>query len=108
MTHELQFYTQLKAFPSGSACPETLGFRGASYPNPANDFVIVEYTIDKIAKEVVFLVYDMQGRLQITQPLKNLTNQSLVDISKLTNATYQCKILIDGHQKAIAKIIVQH
>jgi len=86
-----------------------VGYGGMKvYPNPANDFVIVEYTIDKIAKEVVFLVYDMQGRLQITQPLKNLTNQSLVDISKLTNATYQCKILIDGHQKAVAKIIVQH
>lgn len=77
-------------------------------PNPANDFVIVEYTIDKIAKEVVFLVYDIQGRLQLTQQLKNLTNQSLVDISKLTNGTYQCKLVTDGHQKAVAKLIVQH
>jgi len=78
------------------------------FPNPANNFVIVEYTNDKIAKEVLFLVYDIQGRLHLTQQLKKIANQSLIDISKLTNGTYQCKLVIDGQQKAVEKLIVQH
>ena len=76
-------------------------------PNPANDYVIVEYTYTN-AKEILLMIYDMQGRLQLTQPVKNSTNQTIIDLRKLINGTYQCKLMIDGQNKSVVKLIVQH
>jgi len=76
-------------------------------PNPANEYIIAEYS-NTNAKEIVLQIYDIQGRLQLTQQLKNTTNQALIDVRKLTNGTYQCKLMIDGQQKLVNKLIIQH
>ncbi len=76
-------------------------------PNPANEFIIVEYTYAN-AKEILLMIYDMQGRLQLTQPLKNSTSQAIIDLRKLINGTYQCKLMIDGQNITVTKLIVQH
>ena len=86
-----------------------VGYGGLKvYPNPANDFIIAEYNIETTAKEVVLAIFDMQGRLQLNQQLKNTTNLALINVQKLINGTYQCKLLVNGHQKFVAKLIIQH
>jgi len=86
-----------------------LGYGGLKvYPNPANKFLNVEYTIDISVKEAVLLITDMQGRLQLKHTLKTSTNQTLIDVSILKNGTYHCTIMVDGQQKSVTKIIVQH
>ena len=77
-------------------------------PNPADKFMIVEYPIDISAKEALLLITDMQGRLQMKHTLKTTTNQTLIDVSSLKNGTYHCTIMVDGQQKTVNKIIVQH
>ncbi len=77
-------------------------------PNPANDYIIAEYTIEKTAKSVLLVISDMQGRLQIKYELTNKINQSLIDIRNLLNGTYNCAIIVDGLQKAVKKLIIQH
>lgn len=77
-------------------------------PNPANDFIIAEYKIDKTAKEVLLLISDMQGRLQMKKQLSTISNQALIDIRNLQNGSYNCTIIVDGQQKAVTKLIVQH
>lgn len=86
-----------------------LGYGGMRvYPNPANDFIIAEYKIDKTAKEVLLLISDIQGRLQMKKQLTTISNQALIDIRNLQNGIYNCTIIVDGQQKAVTKIIVQH
>lgn len=77
-------------------------------PNPANDFIIAEYKIDKAAKEVLLLISDIQGRLQMKKQLTTVSYQALIDIRNLQNGSYNCTIIVDGQQKAVTKLIVQH
>jgi hypothetical protein len=76
-------------------------------PNPANEYFIAEYT-NTNAKEIVIQIFDIQGRLQLTQTLKNTTNQAVIDVNKLINGTYHCKLIVDGTQKFVSKLIIQH
>jgi len=86
-----------------------VGYGGIKvYPNPATDFIIAEYKIDKAAKEVLLVISDMQGRLQMKKQLTTISYQALIDIRNLQNGSYNCTIIVDGQQKAVTKLIVQH
>ena len=78
------------------------------FPNPAKEFLTAEYSINKPAKEVLLLITDMQGRLLIKQQLTTKTNQALVDIRNLKSGSYHCTLMLDGKQKAVAKVIIKH
>jgi hypothetical protein len=77
-------------------------------PNPANEFLIVEYSVEKSAKEILLVITDMQGRLIRKQQLTNTTNQTLINVEALLNGNYHFTIMVDGQQKSIKKIIIQH
>jgi len=78
------------------------------FPNPAKEFLTAEYSINKSAKEVLLLITDMQGRLLIKQQLTTKTNQALVDVRNLKSGSYHCILMLDGKQKAVAKVIIEH
>jgi len=78
------------------------------FPNPAKEFLTAEYSINKPAKEVLLLITDMQGRLLIKQQLTTKTNQALVDVRNLKSGSYLCTLMLDGKQKAVAKVIIEH
>ena len=78
------------------------------YPNPAKDYLIVDYRNNSLAKEILIEITDMQGRLQLKKLLNVKSTQNLIDIHNFVNGLYNFTIFVDGKQKATNKIVVQN
>ena len=78
------------------------------HPNPANDYVIVEYMNTTNAKNIELKVSDMQSRVQLKQILKKNSTINFVDVHNFMNGIYNFSIFVDGIQKTTNKIVIQH
>jgi len=61
-----------------------------AYPNPANDFVTVEFSLNK-SEEITFELSDVTGRVVMQQNLGTInsgTNAKRIDVSKLNSGVY--------------------
>ncbi|MFZ4401641.1 MAG: T9SS type A sorting domain-containing protein [Bacteroidales bacterium] len=77
-------------------------------PNPASDYIVIKYNTDQTINDALLIIYDIQGKLILQQKLNNKSNQDIVDIKSLTNAYYHCKLLINGKQQFVEKLIIKH
>lgn len=77
-------------------------------PNPSNDYIIAEFTIEQTVKDVILQINDLQGRILIKQQLHNADRQAILDIRNLKNGAYYCVLMINGQAKKTAKILVKH
>lgn len=65
------------------------------YPNPANEFFIIESKNENLFFETI-KVYDLTGRLVLNQEINNKTNYQRIDTSNLKQGTYFVKILVNN------------
>ena len=70
----------------------------AVWPNPANEILFVNPQLLN-AKNIIFEIYDMQGRIILQQMLSNNINS--INISQLATSVYSYRIM------TIEKIIAQ-
>ena len=75
------------------------------YPNPVNDILQIEYI--SLTGSGTINIYDLQGRKQISIPIKDKMGFEQVDVSSLPTGTY---IVTDGElgSKNSIKMNVQH
>ncbi|MCX6233041.1 MAG: T9SS type A sorting domain-containing protein [Bacteroidetes bacterium] len=77
-------------------------------PNPASDFIVIQYKSNEVTNDVDLFIYDIQGKLLLEQKLNTKINQDFVDIKKLNNGYYQCKLLVNGKRQFVEKLIIKH
>lgn len=78
------------------------------YPNPATEFAIVEFELDKDADLTVSL-FDLQGREVIRNVEKGLISgtQSLkIEVADLTPGTYICTVSTSKGQRLSTKLVI--
>ena len=78
------------------------------YPNPSKDYVIIDYRTKTTAKEIILVVTDMQGRLQMKKTLNAKSTQNLIDVHNFVNGMYNFTIFANGNQKISNKIVIQN
>lgn len=64
------------------------------HPNPAKDYVIVEYTLEKEG-DAVIEVHDMNGNKHYSKPLSNKNDQLVIDTRNFRSGIYICTLKID-------------
>lgn len=77
------------------------------YPNPANDYIMVEYDI-LFVKEAKFQIYNSIGAVLYTKELQEKTDNIRISVSKYKNGLYFCSLQIDGKLLNTRKIIINH
>ncbi|MCX6233145.1 MAG: T9SS type A sorting domain-containing protein [Bacteroidetes bacterium] len=66
------------------------------FPNPAGNYLIVEYHIDKAYETAVLTLQDMTGKLISTIPVKGQLNQTVVSTGGLNNGVYIVSLYVDS------------
>jgi hypothetical protein len=89
------FYNEELKINQGFLQGLPMGFENSSeammvlpFPNPFKDRVTFQF-LPGISEEVALSVYDMFGRLLLTEQLIALDNELTVDLNHLSNALYQ-------------------
>jgi hypothetical protein len=87
----------------------TIAKPGASqimvYPNPANDFITIEYNTSKSGTAARFWIMDITGRVVLIPVLNPDITTQRIDISQLTPGTYI--LYLHNSTEAISKKIIK-
>ncbi len=65
------------------------------FPNPADEYVTVEYRIDKAFKKASLRMVDSKGVVVYTAEVFRSSDQFLIALN-LESANYQCELIVDG------------
>lgn len=76
------------------------------YPNPAKDYVIVEYELAGDVDKVVVKVIDNKGFLRSTIEQQNNHGFTVIDTRNLETGTYICHVAANGKLVGVAKFII--
>ncbi|MBC7865477.1 MAG: T9SS type A sorting domain-containing protein [Bacteroidia bacterium] len=90
---------------SGISSPAVEPGRALVFPNPARDQVTINHTGIKIGQLVKAELYDLSGRMMLSQMITN--NQSL-DISEITNGIYFLRISDGKSLLHTTKLFIAH
>jgi hypothetical protein len=74
------------------------------FPNPAGNYFIVEYHIEKVYAKAVLSIQDMNGKLIRTISLKGQLNQTIIPTGSLNNGIYLVSLYVDSHLMDSRKI----
>jgi len=78
------------------------------FPNPAENTLNVEYKLTNECNNGVVEIYDLPGRLIISEPLKKQTDNITLDISNIPSGVYFIVFKANGVQKQIKQINIIH
>ena len=76
------------------------------YPNPANDFITVDFN-DRDINHLSIELYDISGRLVRRSDLNATVNNQSIQVADLAEGSYSMRILADGYE-GTKMIIIQH
>ena len=77
------------------------------YPNPAYDYVTVEYrTASMVYNTLSLVIFDAGGKAVLNRPLQGGDNEELIDLSRLNSGTYIVRLMADNRQIAEEKLTV--
>ena len=76
------------------------------YPNPAKDYVIVEYELEGDVDKAVVKVIDNNGFIRSIIEQQNNHGFTIIDTRNLETGTYICHVAANGQLIGIAKFIV--
>lgn len=76
------------------------------YPNPANDYIIVEYQLEDKDDRAVIKIIDNNGFIRHTLEQENNHGYTVIDTRSLETGTYICHISSNGNLVGVAKFIV--
>ncbi len=78
-------------------------------PNPAKDYIIVNYSISEIlTAEACIEIYDALGRMQSRTPISRQSGEELIDCSQMNNGSYLLILKNNGKTINKAKFVVTH
>jgi hypothetical protein len=78
-----------------------------SYPNPANDYSIVDVIIPPNIEKALLHVFDITGREISTFTLQEGLSQLKIDTSHLKNGTYLLAMSLNGYKDDVQKLVVR-
>jgi len=78
------------------------------YPNPAKNFIIVEYKRDVNDGRGIIRILDINGKVINTVYLHRNENQQVISVTDLGSGTYIIQFLVDGLIKGSQTIIILH
>jgi len=76
------------------------------FPNPARDFVIVEYHKNDMLDQAILEVLDMKGRKVRSYFLPKTANQQIISFEGLSVGTYLIQIYVNGLPKESCKVVI--
>ncbi|MCF8217498.1 MAG: right-handed parallel beta-helix repeat-containing protein [Bacteroidales bacterium] len=91
-------HTEIKAIQPGDFVKDKTELQKLKvYPNPAYDFVTVEYrTLHLVYKKLSLYIYGSNGNEVMYRSLKGGNNEELIDLGNLHSGTYLIRLLADG------------
>jgi len=77
---------------------EVSNYFGDFYPNPSSDMASINYDIPFNVKNIVYQLFDVQGKLITISAADVQTNSGKLNVrlSNLNAGIYTCKIIVDG------------
>lgn len=77
------------------------------YPNPANDFLYIDYEI-VFLKEAKINIYNSIGSVVYTAELKEKADKLKVSVSEFESGLYFCSLQVDGKPFNTKKVLINH
>jgi hypothetical protein len=78
------------------------------FPNPANDFALLQYNMAADVKEAKISLYNVLGATVKEYSLNRQSQQLNVDTRSLPNGVYFYQLTVDGQKVATKKLLVRH
>lgn len=82
---------------------DILNTKVAVYPNPANEYLIVEYQLEQNESENLLSIYDAAGKVIYTLVITDSQNQLLLDTRNYKTGIYTCIFSMNGKTISTAK-----
>ena len=76
------------------------------YPNPAGDYLVVEYPVQEETLPVTIKVVDNSGFLRLTTTAPFSTGSAVLDTRSLGTGTYICHVSANGKLVGVTKFVV--
>jgi len=76
------------------------------YPNPAGDYLVVEYPVQDETSPVTIKVVDNSGFLRLTTTMQFSTGSAVLDTRSLGTGTYICHVSANGKLVGVTKFVV--
>ncbi len=76
------------------------------YPNPAGDYLVVEYPVQEETSPVTIKVVDNNGFLRLTTTAPFSTGSAVLDTRSLGTGTYICHVSANGKLVGVTKFVV--
>ncbi len=78
------------------------------YPNPANEFAFLQYTMGSDVKDAKVALYNVLGATIKEYSLSRQSQELTVDTRHLPNGVYFYQLTVDGQKVATKKLLVRH
>lgn len=78
-----------------------------AYPNPAESYIKLAYTLPPSIKEANVSIYDMEGKVVKSYTIGNNYKELIIDTQEFSNGIYLCQINSNGMKISDTKFIVQ-
>ncbi len=76
------------------------------FPNPAQDYINIEYSTTKSPKFIAVNITDLAGRVVYAQVLENQEQYLTISTKDLPSGQYFCQLFIDGSMGATRKFVL--
>lgn len=78
------------------------------YPNPAETFVAIDYTLKHGAKDGAVVLRNILGESVYTSGIFGAFGKTLVPVEQLNNGVYFCTIVVEGEVQQTKRLVVNH
>ena len=78
------------------------------YPNPANDFAYIDYTVSGNFNTANVTFFNLLGKQVADYPLNKYNDKLKVQTSSWESGIYMYQLIIDGKKIATKKLLVRH
>ncbi len=78
------------------------------YPNPANEFALLQYSMGTDIKDAKVALYNVLGATVKEYSLSRQSQQLTVETRHLPNGVYFYQLTVDGQKVATKKLLVRH
>ena len=78
------------------------------YPNPANEYAMVDYVLSPSVNEAKLVFYNVLGSEVTGYPLEKNERKMTIRTSEIANGIYFYQLYVDGKTLATKKLLVRH
>lgn len=80
----------------------------APYPNPANSFVTINYSLTNGIQTANLKIFNLLGKCVETYPLSSIQTKTNIDVQSMPSGIYICEMQAQGCQPIYQKMVVSH